>query len=69
MASGTMSWMVMMGFTRTEKAFASAMIMAILHTSEGWKPRSLPQLKKAVMPPRPALAISSVNSSSMTCPA
>ena len=59
-----MSWMVMMGFMRTQKAFARAMMMAILHTSEGWKPRSLPQLKKAVMPPRPAWAISSVSVSS-----
>ena len=55
----------MMGFMRTEKALASAMMMAILPTSEGWKPRSLPQLKKAVMPPRPAWAISSVSVSSM----
>ena len=69
MASGMMSWMVMMGFMRTQKAFESAMMMAILQTSEGWKPRSLPQLKKAVMPPRPAWAISSVSVSSTIWPA
>ena len=63
MASGTMSWNRMMGFMRTENALAKAMMMAILPTSDGWKPRSLlrPQLKNAVMPPRPARAISSVN--------
>ena len=60
--SGMMSRMCMTGFMRTEKALAKQMIMMTLPSSEGWKPRSLPQVKKALMPPRPA-STPSTNSS------
>ena len=64
MARGMTSENFMMGLVRTENALARAMMMAILPTSEVWKPRSPPpQARKAVMPPRPTWATSSVNTS------
>ena len=65
MTSGIKSRTDITGLTRTANALESAMIMAILPTSEGWNVRSEPQLKKAVMPPRPASMPSTMTSRAM----